>query len=189
MKASNYALFLVGGLSLMMLFSSCETSKIAYGNSYYFKATPKKSFQALENQEVVDEKLMVSLIDEAPAVQIEEKVEMVEQKIAYLQSVQAEREALLSEGDALSRTEKKELLLQEKTTRKELRKEVKALVKEYKQAPQQTTNSSDISGNTRTGIIIGAAGLVLLIIGGPILGLVGSILVVVGLVLILLDIL
>ena len=176
--------------SLLMFSSACETSKIAYGNSYYFKATPKPDVKAETVSVPQADKLEVNLKKDAGSLpDFENRVLEVEQKIEKLKSTQQKLEEAKEASSELSRSEKRKLVKEEKDQRKAIKKEVKSLAKEYKQSPERLEELEKVSGNLRTGIILGAVGAVLVIIGGPLLYTIGAILLVVGLVLILLDVL
>jgi hypothetical protein len=81
------------------------------------------------------------------------------------------------------------MLKKGKHERKQLKKEVKELVKTYKRAPEKLEEVKAVSKNTKTGIILSAVGLILVLIGGNPLYTIGAVVLVVGLVLILLDVL
>ena len=174
----------------LISFSSCETSKIAYGNAYYFKATPKPTASKEVAPAPQAEKLEANFNKKKEVLpDLEERIIRVEEKFEDLQVVQRRLEEAKVASAELSRSEMRQIIKKEKAERKALRKEVKSLVKEYKQAPERLEQEEKVSGNTRTGIILGAIGLVLVLIGGPVLYTIGAILLVVGLVLILLDVL
>jgi phage-related tail protein len=206
MKRYNFILSLALLFSGALLFSSCESSKIAYGNSYYFKQTPKK----MSKKQLTSEESMTSNHQENSEAQktgskeayvstevmdaeksIQEKIEKVEQKIEKMKVLEEQKQERQNHSISLSKAEKKAFKKEKKAVQKALKKEVKALAKEYKKAPEEVKKQNDVSGNLRTGIILGAAGLVLLIIGSgnPILYALGTVLVVVGVVLILIDVL
>ncbi|MEK6477888.1 hypothetical protein WJR50_10150 [Catalinimonas sp. 4WD22] len=206
MKGTKITLSLSLSLIALVFFSSCESSKIAFGNSYYFKQTPKPVTQAEENsaseatstlaeEQVksveVPDKTKVYASTEAIAAEksIKEKIEKVEKRIERVKALNELEQKNEESKVTLSKAYKKELRKEQRVEKRELKKEIKALAKEYKKAPEEVKEQMAVSGNTRTGIILGAAGLILLIIGGPILWTLGTILVVVGLVLILLDVL
>ncbi len=179
-------------LALTVTFlASCESSKIAYGNSYYFKQTPKKINQppAAATQEA-----LASVAQNSPAsLTTDEKVKQSYHKLVTLAEDQAKlTQTLRTEKKEMTRSEKKDLRQEKRANKREMRKELKTLIQEYRAASPQDTkealSAKAVSGNLRTGIIIGAVGLILLIIGGPVLYPVGAILLVVGLVFILIDV-
>lgn len=176
---------------LLIVSSSCETSKIAYGNSYYFKATPKSTTKDEIAPAPRTEKLEANLkTKEEVLPDFEERIVRVEEKITKLQATQDKLEEAKAASAELSRSEMRKMVKEEKAQRKALKKEVKSLVKDYKRAPEKMEKEDKVTGNLRTGIILGAIGLILVLIGGPtILYTIGVILLVVGLVLILLDVL
>ncbi|MGB3183678.1 MAG: hypothetical protein WBB45_19965 [Cyclobacteriaceae bacterium] len=92
------------------------------------------------------------------------------------------REEAVEEYKNLSNREKKEV-------KRWLKKKVRDF-KESAASPKQVEETDAVTRDTRTGIILGAAGLVLLLIGGGgVVGAIGAILFVVGLVFILLEVL
>ena len=78
---------------------------------------------------------------------------------------------------------KKELKKETKESLKELKKDLKEYKKENKKSVKQ------VSGNTRTGIIIGVAGLVLMILGTGTVSSIGGLLLLIGVIFILVDLL
>ncbi|MDF9797547.1 septum formation inhibitor MinC [Catalinimonas alkaloidigena] len=208
MKSIKITLGLSLSLVSLVFFSSCESSKVAFGNSYYFKQTPKKVNQtneALTSQEITstnDDKPIeienplekeAKVYASAEAIvakqSIKEKIESVENRIEKVKALNELETKIEESQSALSKEEKRELRKEQRQEKRELKKEIKALAKEYKKAPEEVKQQMAVSGNTRTGIIIGAVGLILLIIGGAVLYPIGAILLVVGLVLILIDVL
>lgn len=205
MKRCNFIMSLALLFTIMLFFSSCESSKVAFGNSYYFKQTPKK----IEEKNVASEGMSPTSEQENATVpqmeeqayasteiiatekSLQEKIEQVEQRVERMKALKKQEEERKVNNITLSKAEKRAFRKEKKAEQKELKKELKALAKEYKKAPEEVKKQSDVSGNLRTGIILGAAGLVLLIIGSgnPILYALGTVLVVVGVVLILIDVL
>lgn len=85
--------------------------------------------------------------------------------------------------------------MSKKEVKKHIKKEIKAL---KKQQPEKLSSkkkpakvASEISGNLRTGLILGGVGIILLILGGTngVLAAVGTILILAGVVFVLLDLL
>jgi len=204
MKSIQITVSLAFSLCVLVLFSSCESSKVAFGNAYYFKQTPKSVAQApktdsapLEKAEAIEilehesseeaTEAFVSTENVAAVKSIEKKVEQVKEKMMKVKELQAEEKTAANVN--LSKAEKKALKKERKAEQKELKKEIKALAKEYKSAPEEVKKQADVTGNLRTGIILGAAGLILLIIGTPVLYAIGTVLVILGLVFVLLDVL
>ena len=160
--------------SALLLFASCQSSKIAYGNSYYFKATPRPAPAPVAE---VPNDLLVSTQPMATSV------------------VPAKRPEVLSK--VASNTK----VVETATTRKErraMRKAFRTQLKQWLKAPQekmQPQASTELRGFSRVGVIVGAAGLVMLVIGliasggGAFLVSLGGILLAVGVVFLLIDIL
>ncbi len=177
------------------MFSSCETSKIAYGNSYYFKATPQKvkNSSTVGTAPPADELLARQDVQSAKN-ELRGNEENLEQR---MEKAESHLQALLLANSApatLTKPENKEeqklqMLKKGKHERKQLKKEVKELVKTYKRAPEKLEEVKAVSKNTKTGIILSAVGLILVLIGGNPLYTIGAVVLVVGLVLILLDVL
>lgn len=155
--------------------TSCQSSKIAYGNSYYFKATPRPAAAPSD--------LSVSRtpvpVPSAPRIQHDFSGKLAEVPAPH----QVEERQLT----------KREVRQARKTQRRAVRKQLKQWLKAgptnvKEQAKQQ------VEGFTRIGIIVGAAGAVMLGVGllaggnGFLVGL-GGILLGIGVVFILIDIL
>jgi len=176
---------------VLLFFASCETSKIAYGNSYYFKATPKAVPAKHTSKQTTTAPLEANLAAESVSLpDLEQRIQRVHQKVHNLSQAQDQQQLAHTVQAPLNKKEKKELLKDKREQRKALKKEVRSLIKNYKRSPNKIEEQSAVSGNLRTGIILGAIGLVLVLIGGPaILYTIGVILLVVGLLLILLDVL
>lgn len=171
--------------------SSCESSKIAFGNSYYFKQTPKQV--AVKNSP--EEEVVATIGKVSPdVIKVDHQVKKSLAKLATLTNENIKLQStLLSEREQLTRLEKKSIRQERKKNQREIRKELKTLRKEYRSAPEESKESfslTEVTGNLRTGIILGGAGLVLMIIGGySILSTIGALLLVAGLVFILIDVL
>ncbi len=175
------------GLCLSFVASSCNTSKIAFGNSYYFKQTPK---------EVVTRTAAVPRVDateltassQAGALAFRTPVAIPQPLAdAALRYEHANKEL---ERTDLSHAEKRMLKAEKRTQKKVFKSELKKISKSQKQADvgDRTT------GLIKAGIIVGAAGLVMLLIGilvsgGAVLSTLGGIFLAIGVVLILLKVL
>ncbi|MEM8964899.1 MAG: hypothetical protein AAGE93_00665 [Bacteroidota bacterium] len=165
-------------LSSSVMFSSCQSSKVAFGNSYYFKQTPKSVDQAsvastLEeiekvapqgaqlytslDQEMVSERDAAALIEQAQQQLLAavEKTDNAELKEKALRMSQLAGEM---NGQELTKKE-------QRTKRKEIRKEVRSLVKEYKSMSPNETNDMDKS--LLLSIIFLGAGLIFLFLFWP----------------------
>ncbi len=163
-----------------IMFSSCQSSKIAFGNSYYFKQTPKSSDQSVAaasleieqvkkltpsqaelltslNQDLMVERDAGALIEQAQQQLLAavEKTDNVELKAKAQRMSQ-----LASEMNSQELTKK-----EARAKRKEVRKEVRSLVKEYKSMSPNETN--DMEKNLLLSIILMGGGLLLLFIFWP----------------------
>lgn len=191
MKIFNIVLSLVALALTASLLFSCESSKIAYGNSYYFKQSPKK-LSSTSKAPVADQLVASTEIKSPETSSVEEKINSSLTDVLALAKKHEKLENKIHlEKEALTRVERKSFRQERRENKREMRKELKKLVREYRSAPdavKEKLSNKEVTGNLRTGIIIGAVGLILLIIGGPVLYPVGAILLVVGLVFILLDV-
>lgn len=191
MKMTKFLLLFAISVMAASFLSSCESSKIAYGNSYYFKQTPKK----IAPTQTQEKELVASIEKESTeVVPVDDQVKRSVSQLATLAKEKAElTSALRSEKHELTPSEKKSIRQDRRENKRAMRKELKTLVKEYRSSPEEFKESfslKEVTGNLRTGIIIGGVGLILMIIGGySVLYIIGSVLLVVGLVLILIDIL
>lgn len=158
----------------LLVSSACQSRKIAYGNSYYFKATPRPTEPVPELQAstaaipvtsraLPNETLPPNAIS-PPAVQRTEP--------------------------ALSRREARQA---QRTQRKAIRTQLKQWLKAGPTKVTQPQATQEMEGLVRIGIITGAAGAVLLVVGalagnGFLIGL-GGIILAVAVVLILVKVL
>ena len=159
----------------LLLFTSCQSSKIAYGNTYYFKATPRPASAPVAE---IPDNLLVSTQPIASAVSAKQP-KMVS-KVINTPQILTEKNVSTQKG------------------RRVVRKAFRAQLKQWLKAPQdkmQPQASTELRGFSRVGVIVGAAGLVMLIIGlianggGAFLVSLGGILLAVGVVFLLIDIL
>ena len=160
--------------SALLLFASCQSSKIAYGSSYYFKATPRPA--------------------PAPVAEVPNDLLVSTQPVAT--SV-----VPVKRPEVLSKVASNTKVVETATTQKErraMRKAFRTQLKQWLKAPRekmQPQASTELRGFSRVGVIVGAAGLVMLVIGliasggGAFLVSLGGILLAVGVVFLLIDIL
>ncbi|WKN44409.1 hypothetical protein [Tunicatimonas pelagia] len=188
-KPMLWVLFVTLGTSVM--FSSCQSSKVAFGNSYYFKQTPKSTNQSptvlapeeIEkiasqqadlytslDQEVIVERDAGALIEQAQQQLLAavEKTDNAELKEKALRMSQLADEM---NGQELTKKE-------QRAKRKEIRKEVRSLVKEYKSMSPNETN--DLDRTLKIALILMIVGLILLFI--PVINILGLISFIAGLV-------
>ena len=158
--------------SALLLLASCQSSKIAYGNSYYFKATPRPT--------------------PAPVAEVPDDL-LVSTQPTTTSAVPAQRPGVLSKVANSTSVEKTTSTRKE---RRSVRKAFRTQLKQWLKAPQekmQPQTSNELRGFSRVGVIVGAAGLVMLIIGlianggGAFLVSLGGILLAVGVVFLLID--
>lgn len=188
-KSTYWALF--GVLIIACIFSSCQSSKIAYGNAYYFKQTPKtiapqevadrvEAPERISSESISSEDLQASIAQKVQkAKDVETMIETSQKQLAenleksgnenLKKSVSHINELVASAKD--QDLSKKEI----RAKRKEIRKEIKSLAKEYREtaAPDKAGGLDDLDKNLRLAIIFWGAGLVLSIIGS-IAGVAGS---------------
>lgn len=161
------------------MLSGCQSSKTAFGNSYYFKQTPKS----------VDQQTMASEVATSEAATLEkvapqsaelytslEKETMAERDAGAL--IEQAQQQLLAAVEKTENTELKEKALRmnqlmgemngQELTKKEAkakRKEVRSLVKEYKSMSPNETN--DMEKNLLLSIILLGGGLLMFFIFWP----------------------
>ena len=162
-------------VALAGIFSGCQSSKIAYGNSYYFKQTAKPVAQAPAPVEVDkvspdSEELYVSA--ERQALTQQDASVMLEQAQAQLLEVaeRSDSEALKESAQRFNQTvnsmKGQEMTKKEaRSKRKELRKELRTLAKEYKAAAPDETQ--DMDKQLLLSIIFAGSGLIFLFLFWP----------------------
>lgn len=174
------------------LLTGCQSSKIAYGNSYYFKQTPKPVHQAqvgaateatpkTEDTPKSTELLVANEEVHTSPKDVETLVEHAQQQMVEM-AEKSNSEALKEKAYKVNNinTSIKEGNLSKKdmrAKRKELRQEMRSLIKEYKAAPESV---NQMDQTLRLSIILGVAGLLLLIIGGAVAGSAGGIIALLG---------
>ncbi len=132
-------------VSAAFIFSGCQSSKVAYGNSYYFKQTPKTVAKPAPKVEATDEATLEASVAEETAVEetVETRMQEAKEKIAAaladennaeLQASFERTKQLVSDMDDEQLT-KKEV----RVKRKELKKEIRTLTKEFKNAAPEAT--------------------------------------------------
>ena len=158
----------------LLVSTACQSRKIAYGNSYYFKATPRPTEPAPELQ-----------ASTAPA-------PVAPRTLANEASAPAS-----VAPPVLRRTEpnltRREARQARRTQRKAIRKQLKQWLKAGPTKATQPQATQEMEGLVRIGIITGAAGAVLLLVGalsgnGFLIGL-GGIILAIAVVLILVKVL
>ena len=155
-------------LSAAILFSSCQSSKIAYGNSYYFKQTPK-SVEKPSAEPAKESTLEASIeIEDISSEDVATKMEEARQQITTI--VEESNNSALKESVNRSQQLAKDLKSDQLTKkeirgkRKQLRKEIKTLSKEFKNAAPDETN--DLDRNLKLALILFGVALILSILAG-----------------------
>jgi len=175
---SHHCIRLLIFLFVFGSFLSACSSKIPYGSTYYFPLEPKA---ATAKKTVEPQQLQVSIdrlmpLKPSMATQIEEANIKISRWV-----LAATEEVIINQSQATH------AVLSKKEQKKAVKSEIKQAKKQQKQAQQGFTK------NMRNGIILGAVGLIMMIIFGAagigILVGIGAVVLVVGIVLILLDLL
>lgn len=177
-------------VALAGVFSGCQSSKIAYGNSYYFKQTPKPVDKAIP----FTEKTEVAKVPEQNELYVStrEKLGTVMNADAMMKQVRQQLQEVAAKSDneflkeKAHRVDKITSSIQEgnlskketRTKRRELRKELRELAKEYRHASPNEMN--DIEGGLLVSILLLGGGLLFIIIGAVLGGSGGGILVLLG---------
>ena len=187
MSLKSGILLLVNILFVSILLSSCQSSKTAFGNSYYFKATPKT---IADSSEEGDDKQAVASIEsiQNEPTSLEERKEALDRKIVSLENRQKSIEQTKADIKRASTPQAKRAFRKEqRAEKKAFRGELKELVKDIRTAPEEL-QTENLSSNGRLGLIFAAIGLVLLlVVPGQVGYILGTILLVVGLLLLILD--
>lgn len=154
MNLIKLLLFFAGAAVLL---TSCNSSKIAYGNSYYFKQTPKYTSSAIEpvSSTAFIASTQAEVLPTAPSIH----APMPEKLTKIAQSYEQVEEQL--EEAPLTRVQKKTLKKEKRALRKQLKKELKSVYKPENKA----SVAQEVTGLIKAGIIVGAAGAVMLAIG------------------------
>ncbi len=153
-------------LCLATFFSGCQLSKVAFGNSYYFKQTPrtvtpptvaeKANLKAsLEKQGLTEQTLTTKM--EAAREQLDAVVAKSENSALQASVDRTKQLAREMKGEQLTRKEVR-------GKRKELRQELRTLSKEFRNAAPEETQ--DIDKNLKLALILLGAALILSIIAG-----------------------
>ena len=158
------SLFLVAAVGTLLC-TSCQSSKIAYGNSYYFKATPRETSQ---RETAKTPELYASTAPKAvPLLPLSQRAST---RVIAPSPVRQVKESTLTRREA-----RQARRAQRKAVRTQLKQWLKAaplraapLVAASQQTGIQETDAQtkqQVNGFTRVGIIVGAAGLVMLLVG------------------------
>ena len=171
-------LSLVAAVGLLVC-TSCQSSKIAYGNSYYFKATPRPTQPAPElyTSTAPQSVPVPSVAQPAPSATV----------MPAPASVRSNQTSTVTQ---------KEVRQTRRARRKATRTHLKRWLKEAPASVKEEVKEQmkqRVEGFTKVGIIVGAAGLVMLLVSllgsnGFLVG-IGGILLGIGVVFILIDLL
>ncbi len=155
------------------LFSGCQSSKIAFGNSYYFKQSPKATNQTPPSVDKLDpqgaelyasleREVLVSRDAGALIEQAQQQLSIAVEKSdnEQLKERASRMNQLAGEMNGQELTKK-----ETRAKRKELRQELRSLAKEYKAMSPNETNDMDKS--LLLSIIFLGAGLLFLFIFWP----------------------
>ena len=177
--------------------ASCTSSKkFDFASAYKFR-TIKHSSKTEQAQAPASNTLEVSTEDNtSKELNIEKELSSAENKLLERTGLKAEEETITTEElksriESLDKKEKRQL-------RKELIKELKTEMKQLKSMEESNystlaeANSLDMTGYTRTGVIVGGLGVIVLILGALFgvgaLTAAGAILIIGGVIFILIDV-
>ncbi|MFA0961371.1 hypothetical protein AB9P05_06170 [Roseivirga sp. BDSF3-8] len=198
MKQSLY-IRVITALIFVPLVYACQPSYKVSRDSYVFKtethrptetqsAVPTQSkaedLNAQSIEPVVNKTASLSVsTDNDPVLEsVDERIDRTKDAPEFVKDIAAGSKTREEAVEAFKNLSKKE--------KKEVKKWVKKEAKSYKKEVLKAEKADAVTRDMRTGIILGAVGLVLLLIaGGGVLGAIGAILFVVGLVFILLEVL
>jgi len=176
MNARSTISLMISLLAVSILFSQCQSSKIAYGNKYYFKQTPrteKAVVPSIERAQAPEKVLPQGLAEEA-IVTASVNREVVKQESARQLMLEAKElvEANLDAGEkavlkqraekiqslAQSATDKKIDRRERRAFRQEMKKEMKALAKDFNSVTDSNEANllDDLDDNLRKAIIFWA---------------------------------
>ncbi len=157
MKHKHLLSLLVCVLALAGGLSGCQSSKIAYGNSYYFKQTPRPVAAATDKVET-QTPAYASTQAEAPTRGAEELLTQAEQHVSGQVQVHVQRMKELAKerkNPSLTRAEKR-------ANRRELKQEIRSLAKEYRNMSPEA--KQEIDKNLRLALIFFGVAVILSII-------------------------
>ena len=153
-------------LCLAAGFSGCQSSKIAYGNSYYFKQKPRPVAPPTAEEKASLEASLEKqgLTEQLPTGKLAEAREQLDEVIAKSES--SALQASVDRTKQLAREMKGEQLTRKEVRgkRRELRQELRTLSKEFRNASPAETQ--DIDKNLKLALILLGAALILSIIAG-----------------------
>ena len=151
-------------LCVSAMLSGCQSSKIAYGNSYYFKQAPRTTAPS-EVQPVVVPSEVPKTLEVSLQSDVQSPESMIEKAQAQLESAiaKSENEALKAQAKRVSQLaqsmQQEDVSAREKRVqRKELKKEIKQLKKQIHMAPDET---NELDRNLKIALILLIAGLIL----------------------------
>jgi len=180
MNLRSIPALLISLLTISILFSQCQSSKIAFGNKYYFKQTPRTveaatveskretAPESIVSQGFHEEDMLTASVqrDVLPVNTTEAQLEDARKQLA--ENLDAGEVARLKQKAekinqlAMSAQDKKVERSERRAARKEMKQEMKELVKEYN-AIKSTKDSSfldDLDDNLRKAIIFWGIGVI-----------------------------
>ncbi len=194
MKIQPKSINILSFIVMVIFISSCTSSKkFDFASAYKFRTIKHNLAEDTKPAELNEEKLTTST---EITTQKDITAELSDSQKKILQEM-----ALMKGGESLSENELKERVQsldkkEKKKLRKELMVELKSEMKNLKSMEKNdissTSKTSELVGYTRTGVIIGAIGVIVLILGAIFgvgaLTAAGAILIIGGVVFILIDV-
>ncbi len=162
----NLTRLLIFSFCAALAFSSCQSSKIAYGNSYYFKQIPKHVAATVDAATVDAATVDAAVVKDADtpgplyASTDDGSLAATTSDRSQTTSIFEEKHPELTKKAPATRAEKKEVRQQRRAQRKAFKKELKKLVH-----AQQAQDRDDVRGLIKAGIITGVAGAIMLLVG------------------------
>ncbi len=172
-------------LAITMLFSQCQSSKIAYGNKYYFKQSPRteKAVASAVTRPEAPEKVIPQGPTEESIItaSVNHRIIKQESPQQMMQEAKAQLEANLDAGEkallkqraekiqnlAMSAKDKQLDRRERRAFRKEMKEEMKSLAEDFNSITESKDSSAfdDLDENLRKAIIFWAIGLGISIVG------------------------
>lgn len=155
-------------ISATLIFSGCQSSKVAYGNKHYFKQTAKPVAKAEPKVEAADKATLEASVAEETAVEEtpETRMQQAKDKItaALADDNNTELQASYQRTKQLASDIKNEQLTKKevRTKHKEIKKEIRTLRNELKSAAPEATN--EIDRYLKFALIFAGAALILSIL-------------------------
>lgn len=184
MNARSTFFLFISLMAVSILFSQCQSSKIAYGNKYYFKQTPRtekpvvpvaarpEAPEQVLPQGLAQEPMVTASVERPIVKQQSTKQRMLEAKAQVEASLDAGEKAMLKQRAeqiqnlAMSAKDKQLDRKERRAFRKEMKKEMKALARDFNSITesQETNFLDDLDENLRKAIIFWAIGLAISVV-------------------------